>query len=98
MDGGTIEHIVGGQMGGRSIELLHSGCISPSTQRQTQEASHSTVRKSAKTIARMKRIIPSLFLGRTSLAARSTCNQIQSSGLESSIVVAGRVPFRHIGL
>jgi hypothetical protein len=48
MDGGTIEHIVGGQIGGRSIELLHSGCISPSTQRQTQEASHSTVRKMQK--------------------------------------------------
>jgi hypothetical protein len=38
IDGGTIPHTVGGQMGGRSIELLHIGCISPLTHRHTQFA------------------------------------------------------------
>ena len=38
IDGAVIGQIAGGQIGGRSIELLHIGCISPSTQRQTHAA------------------------------------------------------------
>jgi hypothetical protein len=38
-DGGTMPQTVGGQMGGTSIALLHSGTICPLTHRQTQEAS-----------------------------------------------------------
>jgi hypothetical protein len=38
IDGEPIGQIVRGQMGGRSIALLHIGCISPSTQRQTDAA------------------------------------------------------------
>jgi hypothetical protein len=44
-----------GQIGGRSIELSHSGCISPSTQRQTQEARDSTVSNNAEAAASNQR-------------------------------------------
>jgi hypothetical protein len=36
IDGGTIWHIVGGQIGGGSNVLPQIGCISPFTHRQTQ--------------------------------------------------------------
>ncbi len=36
--GGTIRHTVGGHMGGKSMLLLHSGCITPLTHRQTHAA------------------------------------------------------------
>jgi hypothetical protein len=39
MEGGTIPQIAGGQIGGRSNEFSQTGCICPSTQRQTQAAS-----------------------------------------------------------
>lgn len=38
IDGGTIPHTVGMHTGGMSMLLLHSGCICPSTQRQTHVA------------------------------------------------------------
>ncbi len=34
-----MAQIVGGQIGRRSMELLHIGCITPLTHRQTQAAS-----------------------------------------------------------
>jgi hypothetical protein len=43
MDGGTILHIVGAQMGGKSIVLLQIGCISPLTHRQMQAASRGAI-------------------------------------------------------
>ena len=38
MLGGVIPHTVGGHMGRKSMLLLHSGCITPFTHRQTQSA------------------------------------------------------------
>src|SRR3954451_2775096 len=54
----VIRHI-----GGRSIVLLQSGCISPSTQRHTQDASESAARKKANGIARYARNIVNLHCG-----------------------------------
>jgi hypothetical protein len=39
IDGPAIAQMRGGQIGGMSIELLHSGCMSPSTHWHVQEAS-----------------------------------------------------------
>jgi hypothetical protein len=39
IDGPAIGQMRGGQIGGISSELLHSGCISPSTHSQVQAAS-----------------------------------------------------------
>ena len=39
IDGPAIGQMRGGQIGGISNELLHSGCISPSTHSHVQEAS-----------------------------------------------------------
>jgi hypothetical protein len=47
---------INGQIGGKSIELSHSGCISPSTQRQTHEAWASAVSNNAKAAASKRRI------------------------------------------
>jgi hypothetical protein len=47
MEGGTSAHTVGGQSGGKSIELEQIGCILPFTQRQTQEADASPERSTA---------------------------------------------------
>jgi hypothetical protein len=55
-EGGTIAPTVTGQIGGTSIELLQSGCISPSTQRQAQEAWHSAVSNNAKAAASNQRM------------------------------------------
>ncbi|MHC2255323.1 hypothetical protein ACVILK_005015 [Bradyrhizobium embrapense] len=44
-DGGAIGHAAIGQIGGRSIVLSHIGCISPSMQRQTQDALASLARR-----------------------------------------------------
>lgn len=41
MEGGTIPQFAGGQIGGISSEFSQTGCICPSTQRQTQAASAS---------------------------------------------------------
>lgn len=49
-----------GQIGGRSIELSHRGCISPSTQRHTQAALDSAVSSSAKTAVNNRRTARSL--------------------------------------
>lgn len=38
IDGAANGHIAGGQIGGRSIALLHSGCMLPSTHWQVQDA------------------------------------------------------------
>jgi hypothetical protein len=38
IDGGGAPQIVGGQMGGMSIGLLHNGCIEPPTHRQEHAA------------------------------------------------------------
>jgi hypothetical protein len=53
--------IVGGQIGGRSIELLHRGCICPPTQRQTQDARASTVRFANNTKSMMQKKIARMF-------------------------------------
>jgi hypothetical protein len=60
-EGGTRAQIVTGQTGGTSIELSQSGCISPSMQRQTQEAQDSPVSNSTKAAASNRRIAPSLL-------------------------------------
>jgi hypothetical protein len=54
--GAGIAQTAAGQSGGRSIELLHSACISPSTQRHSHEASASAVIASVKMNARKIRI------------------------------------------
>jgi len=61
-EGGTRAQTITGQIGGTSIELSHNGCIWPSTQRQTQEASDSAVSDSTNAAASNKRIAPSLRL------------------------------------
>jgi hypothetical protein len=81
IDGGTIEHIVGGQIGGKSIELLHSGCISPSTQRQTQVASAFPEKTNAKAITKRKRILSFPALTRVRL--------------EPSVLASAHVSVRH---
>jgi len=55
-----MEHTVTGQTGGTSTELSQSGCISPSTQRQTQAARDSTVSSVAKTAINNRRTIADL--------------------------------------
>jgi hypothetical protein len=47
IDGPAIGQMRGGQIGGISIELLHSGCISPSTHSHVQDASALGVMMSA---------------------------------------------------
>ena len=47
IDGAAIGQIRGGQIGGISIELLHSGCISPSTHWHLQDASARTLTSAA---------------------------------------------------
>jgi hypothetical protein len=59
MDGGVSAQVVIGQIGGKSIELLHSGCIWPSTQRQTHDASALAVRKTPEATVRINRPISS---------------------------------------
>jgi hypothetical protein len=56
IEGGAIAQTVIGQIGSRSIELSQSGCISPSTQRQTQAAQHSAVSHTVKTKINNRRI------------------------------------------
>jgi hypothetical protein len=56
IEGGGSMQIVAGQIGGMSIELLQSGCISPSTQRHWQEASARAVNASPKITASTIRI------------------------------------------
>jgi hypothetical protein len=56
MEGGVIAQTVMGQIGGRSIELSQRGCISPSTQRQTQAALHSAVSHTVNAMINNKRI------------------------------------------
>lgn len=48
IDGGVIWQIVGGQIGGISIELLHSACICPFTHRHTQAPNKSEAGSSHK--------------------------------------------------
>ncbi len=38
IEAGGIAQPIPGQIGAMSVELLHKGCISPSTQRHTQDA------------------------------------------------------------
>jgi hypothetical protein len=57
MESGATAQVVIGQIGGKSIELSHRGCISPSTQRQTQAARDSVVSHNAKTAINNRRIV-----------------------------------------
>ena len=53
--GGTMAHTATGQTGGTSTELSQRGCISPSTQRQTEAALDSAVSSDAKTTVNNRR-------------------------------------------
>jgi hypothetical protein len=59
MEGGVGMQVIIGQIGGKSIELLHSGCTSPSTQRQTHDACALAVRKAPKATVKISRPISS---------------------------------------
>ncbi len=65
IEGGGRMQIVAGQIGGMSIELLQSGCISPSTQRHWQEASARAATASPKITASTIRIAASLNAGQS---------------------------------
>lgn len=55
-DGGTMPQTVGGHIGGKSMELLQIGCISPPTQRQTHAASDFPAKPTINATANRKRI------------------------------------------
>src|ERR1700756_309817 len=56
IEGGTRPQTAGAQSGGKSMELSHKGWTSPSTQRQTQDASAFAIRRLVKTRPRISRI------------------------------------------
>ena len=76
IDGPAIGQMRGGQIGGMSIELLHSGCISPSTHWHVQEASARALSSKADANAQAQQhafhrlILPICRLARTDAASR----------------------------
>lgn len=65
MDGGAMPHAAGAQIGGRSMELEHSGWTEPFTHRHTQSAIAGPENDSAKAraINRFKSASPKVARG-----------------------------------